>query len=167
MDFSCAHRISERAEMVWQEPGAGPGTGASDRACVRGPRNGTIHEARSHCPNDRGRLAHATWIGALAAKLRPHGAELDLRRQDREPGLWRVHPRRFRAADRRGHVLSRAGSSRRQMLANSVQEIPPLLFSLKGTVSNYDKAGVKPKLNRPRISNTCQPRPWKGHLAVD
>src|SRR6266850_6099471 len=112
MDLSCAHRISERAEMVWQEPGAGPGTCAAHRAGVRGTRNGTIYEARSHCPNDRGRLAHAAWIGALAAKLRPDGAELDLRRQGREPGLWRVNPRRFRAADRRGHVLSRAGGSR-------------------------------------------------------
>ena len=37
------------------------------------------------CPNDRGWLAHAAWIGALAAKLRPDGAELDLRRQGREP----------------------------------------------------------------------------------
>jgi len=107
-----ADRLSERAEMVRQKPSAGPGTRATHRACVRGPRNGTIHEARSHCPNDRGRLAHATWIGALAAKLRPDGAELDLRRQDREPGLWRVNPRRFRAADRRAHVLSRAGGSR-------------------------------------------------------
>ena len=96
--FPAPHRISERAEMVWQEPGAGPGTRAAHRACVRGTRNGTIHEARSHCPNDRGRLAHAAWIGALAAKLRPDGAELDLRRQGREPGLWRVNPRRFRAA---------------------------------------------------------------------
>ena len=72
-----ADRLSERAEMVRQKPSAGPGTRATHRACVRGPRNGTIHEARSHCPNDRGRLAHATWIGAVAAKLRPDGAELD------------------------------------------------------------------------------------------
>jgi len=49
---------------------------------------------------------------ALAAKLRADGAELDLRRQSGEPGLWRVSPWRFRAADRRGHVLSRSGCSR-------------------------------------------------------
>src|SRR5881296_3674560 len=112
MDLSCADRLSERAEMVRQKPSAGPGTRATHRACVRGPRNGTIYETRGHCPNDRGRLAHAAWIGALTAKLRADGAELDLRRPGREPGLWRVNPRRFRAADRRGHVLSRAGGSR-------------------------------------------------------
>src|SRR5882762_10092553 len=102
MDVSCAHRISERAEMVWQEPGSGPGARIADRACVRGARNRAIHETRGHCPNDGGWLAHAAWIGALAAKLRPDGAELDLRRPGREPELWRVSPRRFRAADRRG-----------------------------------------------------------------
>src|SRR3954469_14615714 len=112
MDLSCADRLSERAEMVWQEPGAGPGTRATHRACVRGPRNGTIHEARSHCPNDRGRLAHAAWIGALAAKLRQDGTELDLRRPGREPGLWRVNLWRFGPADRRGDVLSRPSRSR-------------------------------------------------------
>ena len=32
--------------------------------------------------------------------------------QGREPGLWRINPRRLRAADRRGHVLSRSGCSR-------------------------------------------------------
>src|SRR4051794_41882410 len=111
MDVSCAHRISERTEMGWQEPGARPGTRAAHRAGVRRPRNGTIHEARSHCPNDRGRLAHPTWIGGLAAKLRPDGAELALRRPDREPRLWPVNPRRFRAAERRGPVLMRAGRS--------------------------------------------------------
>src|SRR6476660_8523690 len=98
MDLSCAHRLSERAEMVWQEPGTRLGTRAAHRACVRGTRNGAIYETRSHCPHDRGWFAHATWIGALAAKLRPDGTELDLRRRGREPGLWRVHPRRFRAA---------------------------------------------------------------------
>src|SRR3989304_9272227 len=105
MDLSCAHRISERAERVWHEPGAGPGTRAPHSACVRGTRHGTIYETRSHCPNDRVWPAHAAWIGALAAKLRPDGAELDLRRQGREPGLWCVNPWRFRAADRRSHVL--------------------------------------------------------------
>ena len=51
-------------------------------------------------------------LGAPSAKLRSHGAKLDLRRQGREPGVWRVDPRRFRAADRRGHVLPRSGCSR-------------------------------------------------------
>src|SRR5258708_29595447 len=109
MDLSCAHRIPECAEMVRQESGSGSGTRAAHRACIRGTRNGTIYKARSHCPNDRGWLAHAAWIGTLAATLRPDGAELDLHRQGREPGLWRVNPRRFRAARRRGHLLSRAG----------------------------------------------------------
>jgi len=40
---------------------------AADRACIRGTRDGTIYETRSHCPNDRGWFTHATWIGALAA----------------------------------------------------------------------------------------------------
>src|SRR5437867_7244109 len=111
MDLSCAHWISERAEMVGQESRSGSGPRTAHRACIRRTRNGTIYETRGHCPNDRGRLAHAAWIGALTAKLRADGAELDLRRPGREPGLWRVNPRRFRAADRRGHVLSRAGGS--------------------------------------------------------
>ena len=53
-------------------------------------------------------------------------------------------------------------SSLGQMLPHGAQEIPSLFLSLKGTVSNHDEAGVKPKLNRPwKISNTSQPGPWK------
>ena len=46
------------------------------RRSSRGHRrtgNRTIYEARSDCPNDRGWLAHAAWIGALSAELRAMG----------------------------------------------------------------------------------------------
>src|SRR5260370_4711158 len=154
MDLSCAHRISERAEMVWQEPGARPGTRATHRACVRGPRNGTIHEARSHCPNDRGRVANATWIGALAAKLRPDGAELDLRWQGREPGLWRVNPRRFRAADRRGHVLSRSRCSRWPRRRGRTAHAESSGFSAQGIRALRD---VRPSVNGQLVEGPERP----------
>ena len=88
----------------------------------------------SHCPNDRGWLAHEAWIGALAAKIRPDGAELDLRRQGREPGQRRVNPRRFRTSDRRGHVLSRSGCSRCRVVVAGPRPRNHPDFPLRGFV---------------------------------
>ena len=54
------------------------------------------------------------------------------------------------------------------MLADGGQEFPSFFLSLKGTVSNHDETGAKPKLNRPlKICNTCETGPWKGGLTVD
>ena len=45
-----------------KQPGARPGTRAAREACVRGSGDGTIHEAGSHRPRDRGRPAHAARV---------------------------------------------------------------------------------------------------------
>ena len=63
------------------------------RQSVRGPRDGTIHEAGSDCTHDRRRACDAGRGCRVATELRPHDAEPDLRRQGGEPGLRRVDKR--------------------------------------------------------------------------